>query len=92
MIHTRPANPLAIEAMKEFGLDISAARVNETLELRVEDDGPGFSPCVEGKGIGLANTRARLEHLYGEGATLRIDKGQRGGTAVTLSLPYHLCP
>jgi two-component system, LytTR family, sensor kinase len=73
-------------------IDISAARVNETLELRVEDDGPGFAPSAEGQGIGLANTRARLEHLYGERATLRIDKGQRGGTAVTMSLPYRPCP
>ena len=73
-------------------IEIRAARVNETLELRVEDDGPGFAPSADGKGIGLANTRARLEHLYGDRATLRIDKGPRGGTAVILSLPYHPCP
>jgi two-component system, LytTR family, sensor kinase len=71
---------------------IRAARVNDTLQLQVEDDGPGFAPSAEGRGIGLANTRARLQQLYGEAGTLRIGNGEGGGTAVTMSLPYHPCP
>jgi sensor histidine kinase YesM len=45
---------------------ISACRVNETVEMKIQDDGPGLDPSNNGKvrGIGLANTRGRLTQLY----------------------------
>jgi two-component system, LytTR family, sensor kinase len=71
---------------------IDSSRVDDRLELRVQDDGPGFplasSPVEEG--IGLANTRARLHQLYGHAANLMIENGQRGGAVVTMTLPYRL--
>jgi two-component system LytT family sensor kinase len=73
---------------------INASRVNDRLELRVEDDGPGF-PLVNSlpeKGIGLANTRARLHQLYGNEASLKIENGWRRGAVVTMTLPYHVVP
>jgi two-component system, LytTR family, sensor kinase len=56
------------------------------LQIDVEDDGPGF---VENgtKGIGLVNTRARLEHLYGS-PRVTIDRGAMGGARVRLMLPF----
>jgi two-component system LytT family sensor kinase len=62
----------------------------DTLRITVTDDGPGLPSGVvpEGKGIGLANTRARLEQLYGEAARLQIASRDGGGTVVTMSLPY----
>ncbi|HEY4574820.1 MAG TPA: histidine kinase [Thermoanaerobaculia bacterium] len=70
-------------------LRIHAARVGDLLEIRVEDDGPGLPPGGPGsKGIGLANTRARLRQLYGDAAGLTLENGAGGGAVATLILPY----
>jgi signal transduction histidine kinase len=73
---------------------ISASRVNASLELRIEDDGPGFSAEASSseKGIGLANTRARLQQLYGEAAKLSVEKAPGGGAIVTMTVPYRVVP
>jgi sensor histidine kinase YesM len=69
---------------------IRARRLGDSLQLVVQDDGPGFASAGEpGMGMGLANTRARLRQLYGEGAELRTDAGEQGGARVTLLLPFH---
>ena len=74
-------------------LQIRAARVGETLEIRVEDDGPGLPPGGAGtQGIGLANTRARLRQLYGDAAGLTLENGAGGGAVATLTLPYRAMP
>ena len=69
---------------------ISAARIEGTVQISVQDDGPGFSPShsSENEGIGLANTRARLRQLYGEEAALEIGSCHGGGAAVTLRFPF----
>ena len=41
-----------------------------------------------GNGVGLSNTRARLEQLYGERQSLLLDGFAGGGTIVTVLLPY----
>ena len=71
---------------------ISAERANEMLRIKVEDDGPGFAPgdSSPGRGIGLANTRARLQQLHGDKARLETGNGPHGGAVVTLVLPFHL--
>jgi two-component system LytT family sensor kinase len=72
---------------------IAAARVGETLEIAVEDDGPGLpAEMPQNRGIGLANTRARLEQLYGAGGRLVVANGERGGTVAKLAIPYHAAP
>jgi sensor histidine kinase YesM len=70
---------------------ISASQLNGTLELRVQDDGPGFSSsdASPDHGIGLANTRARLKQLYGPDASLKIENSDPGGATVTMSIPFH---
>jgi two-component system, LytTR family, sensor kinase len=68
---------------------ITAERAGSLLRIRVEDDGPGFpkgGPRPEG--IGLSNTRTRLEHLYGPEARLLLENLPGGGAAVTMVLPY----
>jgi sensor histidine kinase YesM len=72
-------------------IEIVARRVNETLQIKVQDDGPGLSSST-GRGIGLANTRARLEQLYGEAAQLSVENGEASGAVATMVLPYHLAP
>jgi two-component system, LytTR family, sensor kinase len=73
---------------------ISASKVNGTVELRVQDDGPGLSPdnTSEDRGIGLTNTRSRLQQLYGQGARLEIKNCDLGGVIVTVNIPFHHSP
>jgi len=77
-------------------IKISAMRSNEMLELRVQDDGPGFSSeGPVGKhptGIGLTNTRARLQQLYGKEASLTTGNCEPRGAVVTITIPYHSVP
>ncbi len=73
-------------------LRIQAARVNGSLQIRVEDDGPGLAqdgPAAE-PGIGLANTRSRLRQLYGDAARLTLENRPAGGAVATLVLPFRL--
>jgi signal transduction histidine kinase len=75
-------------------IQISAARVDGQLVVKVQDDGPGLPAAglVQGRGIGLANTRARLGQLYGDAAELRVENVELGGALATMVLPYHLAP
>ncbi|MGJ5817288.1 sensor histidine kinase [Paludibaculum fermentans] len=73
-------------------LQISACLVNGLLELRVVDDGPGLilTAPTQSRGIGLSNTRARLEQLYGATARLTVENAEGGGVAATVILPCRL--
>ena len=69
-------------------LGIRARRVGGRLELRVWDDGPeGAAADARSSGIGLANTRARLEHLYGTAQRFELRRAREGGMEVSVSLP-----
>jgi LytS/YehU family sensor histidine kinase len=72
-------------------VEISARREDGMLVLRVRDDGPGLvdEPRPSGSGVGLANTRARLEQLYGSNHTFRLENVPDGGLKVTMGLPAH---
>jgi two-component system LytT family sensor kinase len=70
-------------------IHVQIARMNGHLELTVTDDGPGCpTPLFEKTGIGLANTRSRLNRLYGTGATLSAENRSPHGVQVTMTLPY----
>jgi len=73
-------------------LRISACHVNGMLEMKVQDDGPGLAPGSQGqtRGIGLANTRARLKELYGDAAGLSIENEAQGGVVATVVLHCRL--
>jgi hypothetical protein len=69
-------------------LHISASRDDQTLHLRVRDNGAGSKPANEAKdGIGIANTRSRLQQLYGPAARLTLTTGADGGFIATIDLP-----
>jgi two-component system LytT family sensor kinase len=58
------------------------------LRIEVRDDGPGFASNTPG--IGLSNTRARLERLYGSGYVLQLSNGAHNGAIVTLEIPFRV--
>jgi sensor histidine kinase YesM len=75
----------------EAGLiQIQARRENGSVELCVKDNGAGLSE-TEGieSGIGLSNTRKRLEKLYGEHYGFEISSPSTGGLQVKLKIPFH---
>ena len=73
-------------------IGISASLENGKLEIRVRDDGPGLDPANSGaaRGIGIANTRARLARLYGDAAQLRVENGENSGVVATMILPHRI--
>jgi signal transduction histidine kinase len=78
-------------------ITIRARLLDQRLRVEVEDDGPGFSAqaleasseAFEDDGrvhIGLANTRRRLELMYGERQTMRIENAESGGARVAFEI------
>ena len=64
---------------------IDAGRVGETLRIVVENGAEATTD--ERRGVGLANTLARLEQTYGDKAAMRIaSEGERFRVAITLPL------
>lgn len=73
----------ASRAMGEGFVHIEARRDGESLLITVRDNGPGVVTGREG--VGLGNTRARLEQLYGARGAVRLNNvlnGAEGGGAV----------
>jgi two-component sensor histidine kinase len=68
---------------------ISAHADNESLRLVVQDDGVGLKEPQGRDGIGLGNTRERLQALYGPGGHVRVGDDPRGGVIVTITIPLH---
>ncbi len=69
-------------------IEIYAARLGDALQVRVRDDGAGLADGAA-PGVGLGNSWARLEQLYGSDGRLElcnIDGG--GGLEVTLFVPF----
>jgi len=69
---------------------LRARRVGGTLELQISDDGPGLAVPSEvpGNRVGLSNTRARLQQLYGREQCLELVSPESGGTLATIRIPY----
>jgi LytS/YehU family sensor histidine kinase len=80
-------------------IDVGVRREGESLVLAVRDSGTGAgtpsgaangdAPGAAGMGIGLSNTRARLDELYGDQYSLTFAPDGSGGHVVTVTLPYH---
>jgi two-component system, LytTR family, sensor kinase len=70
---------------------IRAESENGFLVLEVRDNGPGLADGLDTptrQGMGLSNTRSRLEKLYGERQRFEMKNGSNGGFVVTLTFPF----
>jgi signal transduction histidine kinase len=68
-------------------VEVAAGRRDGMVHMTVRDDGPGMAPGAT-DGVGLSNTRARLEQLYGGDHRLRLAGAEGGGLVVSLAIPY----
>jgi hypothetical protein len=77
------------DAQTPLHIEVRARFDGERFVLSVGDDGAGVAERDDTRdGVGLGNTRARLEGLYGPAASLTLSSGDRGrGTVVTVVLP-----
>jgi signal transduction histidine kinase len=74
-------------------VSVAIARADGRLHVVVRDDGPGLSAEASrtsgGSGVGLANTRARLEQLYGDAQRFVVANSPDGGALVEMTIPLH---
>ena len=73
-------------------IEIHSKQIDGFLQVQVSDNGPGLpangnSRSLFKKGLGLANTQARLQQLYGPAHRLDFDNAPAGGLIVTLEIP-----
>jgi signal transduction histidine kinase len=72
-------------------IELRAWRNNGMLGVRIRDDGPGLpdeSVLATKGGVGLANSQARLEQLYGKRHRFEVSNRPEGGFEVVLEMPF----
>ncbi len=73
---------------------ISARRLGNRLEIRVEDDGVGLPAgwaLERSQGLGLSLTRARIEGVYPDGSSqFSVTRREGGGTTASILLPLRV--
>lgn len=80
----------ASRSASEGRVEIRAWRESDMLRLSVRDNGPGLDD-TRGRGeggVGLANTRARLDQLFGEEAGVTLAPAPGGGVIAEIRLPF----
>jgi sensor histidine kinase YesM len=73
-------------------IGIRAARLNGSLRLEVRDNGGGMRGeglKAGSGGVGIANTRARLAHMYGADHRFEMRNLAGGGLLVDITIPFH---
>ena len=74
-------------------LRISARRNADMLRLEVRDNGAGLvGERAVRNGVGLTNTKERLQQLYGDAHRLEISNAEGGGVAAIIEIPFQLAP
>jgi two-component system LytT family sensor kinase len=76
-------------------IEISAQCVNGWLEMKVTDNGPGLARSKDGKvditeGVGIKNTRSRLQQLYGDTYIFELADASGGGLEVRVRIPLRV--
>lgn len=74
-------------------ITIRATVAGGTLALQVADDGSGLRDAEpRARGVGLANVRARLEHLYPGAHCFTLEPASLKGTVATIEIPLRPAP
>jgi len=72
-------------------VQVSVRREADSLRINICDSGAGFRLGGDGRpareGIGIANTRERLDHIYGSAASLQLQNRTEGGAEAIVTLP-----
>ena len=73
---------------------VEGSRDGDSLVLRVRDDGGAFAAdtlnAPSGRGVGVRNTRARLQQLYGNAQRFTLARDGDHGVVAEIRLPFHL--
>jgi len=80
----------AIELRKKGGIiEIQAEKSHGRLLLKVIDNGQDLDKDVSnGFGIGMSNTKARLDAMFNSDYNVSIDEDPNQGTTVSISIPF----
>ena len=82
----------AITPSEEGGtLRITARVQHGTLALQLSDTGPGLGEGENKQkscGVGLRNTRERLQQLYGDDQAFTLAPNEPTGLVVTINMPF----
>ena len=74
-------------------IEVLAEPSNGMLRIQVKDNGPGLQVVRayvnRSRGVGLTNTKARLDRLYGSAHRLEFENEPNGGLVVTMEIPRH---
>jgi signal transduction histidine kinase len=76
-------------------VEVCAKRIGAELCVTVRDTGPGLSQAklsALNTGVGLTNTRSRLEHLFGGRHQFEFQEPAEGGLVVKIVIPFVLDP
>jgi len=85
----------AISRTNSGTVEITAFPRNGSVRIEVKDNGPGITSepkaimSRNSRGVGLANTQARLAGLYGSKAKFELRNRPTGGLSVMLEVPRH---
>jgi sensor histidine kinase YesM len=69
-------------------IDIRIARETGNLEVLVADSGAGYDASRAREGVGLGNTRERLDAVFNGDYSLGIEGRPGAGTRVRLRIPF----
>jgi LytS/YehU family sensor histidine kinase len=82
----------AVTPSEEGGtLTISAKVHDRMLILQLSDNGPGLNngqKAKNGAGVGLKNTRERLQHFYGDRQAFTLAPNDPSGVVITINIPF----
>jgi hypothetical protein len=73
-------------ALAGAAIEVQARTAGDRVTLSVHDSGPGLAPGAV-DGVGLANSRRRLEQAFGTAATLSLENAAAGGCLARITFP-----
>ena len=82
-----------VERRTEGGrVTVEGTRAGDALVLRVINDAPDSAVVGSsaGSGVGIRNTRARLEQLYGSRQRFSLERDAERGVVAEVRLPFHV--